>query len=162
MKRFLHSTGLQNILLFLTLAAAVCIGLKQNEIGRKQNEINRNLLDLNYYPQIELSYNQQTGHATVRNVGKVQVCIYEIGPTVPDPDKPIQADCISSGSWWSVPSVPAGGSPCCCAGPSPFFVFLKNQDDKRYTVKFLFFCEGTKVADSRAQTVGSIPDWRTF
>jgi hypothetical protein len=157
MKAFLNSIGLQNLLLFLTLFAAICI-------GRTQNQINTNLLTLAYSPQIELSYEQQKRTATVHNVGKTQVCIYGVGPSVPDPNKPVSPDCISSGSSWNVPpGGTASGSPCVAdVGPFPMFVFLKNQDEKRYTFKFLFFCEGTKVADNRGQSVGPITDWKTF
>ncbi len=59
----------QNAILAATLVAAMFIGLKQNEI-------NARLVDLNYYPELDINYQKNQSNFSILNRGKAEVALW--------------------------------------------------------------------------------------
>jgi len=159
--------GWQTIILAATLFFAICIGVKQNEI-------NENLLNLNYFPEVGVTYEQQSDQVRVHNGGKTGIWVYGIGNIPPDPMKLPQllptyvspgGSCLvanAEGQGYSKQIVAVIGN--YGKAPITFNVFIEGKDHKKYTVKGIFYCEVTngslKITD--VQIVSVEPDWRAW
>jgi hypothetical protein len=59
----------QTVLLFFTLVSAIYIGVKQNNI-------NENLLNLNYFPSVEVAYTPENKRIQIYNKGNSNVWLW--------------------------------------------------------------------------------------
>lgn len=62
--------GVQTVILFFTLIAAVCI-------GNTQNRINNQLLKLNNFPSVGVVYQAERDEIQILNLGKFDITLYE-------------------------------------------------------------------------------------
>lgn len=133
----LNAIQVQTVILALTLLAAVMIGLKQNEI-------NEHLLNLNYYPELVVTYEPATKRILITNEGKASVLFWgdKLGLTPKDIGK--EPRVITPGAFYYLLTdalqpylrslKPQSGDTYL-----PFDIFIESEDHKRYTVKNLLF-----------------------
>jgi hypothetical protein len=133
----LSAMQVQTFILALTLLAAVMIGLKQNEI-------NEHLLNLNYYPELAITYDQATKRILITNEGKASVLFWgdKLGSAAKDIGKDSRV--ITPGSFYYLLTDKLQPYLLNLKSQSDdsyllFDIFIESEDHKRYTVKNLLF-----------------------
>jgi hypothetical protein len=150
-------SSVQTGILFLTLTAAVWIGWKQDQI-------NENLLDLNYVPEVTITYGAK--QINILNGGKTSVTLW--GNKLDNEPKDFEGPprIIAPGAFYYIPAGKFEQEVVAKLGPHgqafvPFDVYIETENHRKYTVKGLFLCKTVKGSLSvRAQTLSIMAsDW---
>jgi hypothetical protein len=153
----------QTLVLFLTLIAAVYIGLKQTSI-------NEQLLNLNYYPSMEVAYTTSNHRLQMYNKSRQNIWIWgtQLDNTIPANIKGHGRLVTPGGSYYIIgdrleklvlKKVGDNGETYL-----PFNVFIETANKMRYTVQNQLFCQ---VKDSKveihSQTLAIVQeDWSKY
>lgn len=139
------------MILFATLLAAICIGLKQAEISNRQADIgevqtiiSRSLADLPFVLSAEITYDENTKNINISNKG--QTNIYLWGTKLGDGPKVMEQAprlITPNGFYYLLAESLEGDLRKALDNRSEvkglFIVYVTNQNDIKYTVSTLVF-----------------------
>lgn len=157
---WLNAARVQNLILTLTLAAAIWIGFKQNEI-------NERLLNLNYFPEVEITYDTGRKVINVVNRGKSGLLLW--GDKLDGQQKRIESrpEWIAPGGLYYIHAdateqeVRQKLGPNSSGREASFDIYIQTENLKKYTVKGLFIfrtVNGSVVVDAQTLSVAE-SDW---
>jgi hypothetical protein len=157
---WLNAARVQNLILTLTLGAAIWIGFKQNEI-------NERLLNLNYFPEVKITYD--TGRKVVDVVNRGKSGLLLLGDKLDGQQKVIgsRPEWIAPGGFYYIHADAMEQEVRQKLGPNSgdheasFDIYIQTENLKKHTVKGLFIfitVNGSVLVDSQTLSVAE-SDW---